>query len=72
MPQRNYIKPGTQLPCRLSTRQRDLVVERAMLDPEIEKRLRGATETNSRVTVDLTLDDIDDLLGCGRRGQPQR
>jgi repressor LexA len=35
-----------------------------MLDPEIEKRLRGATGTNSRVTVDLTLDDIDDLLGC--------
>ena len=35
-----------------------------MLDPEIEKQLRRATDTDSRVTVDLTLDDIDDLLGC--------
>ena len=35
-----------------------------MLDPDIEGRLRGATVTNSKVTVDLTLDDIDDLLGC--------
>ena len=64
MPQRKYIKPETPLPCRFSSRQRDLILERAMLDPEIEKSLKEATPTRSHVTVELTLDDIDDLLGC--------
>ncbi len=64
MSERQYIKPGSRLSCRLTTRQRDLIVERAMLDSDIEGRLLGATVTNSKVTVDLTLDDIDDLLGC--------
>ena len=63
MPQRKYIKPETRLRCRLSSRQRDLILERAMLDPEIEKRLRDTTAMGSKIAVELTLDDIDDLLG---------
>ena len=61
---RKHIKPGTQLAVRLSTRERDLVVEKAFLDPEVETVLRGATPVGSRLVVNLNLDDIDDLLGC--------
>jgi repressor LexA len=60
---RKYINPGTQLPVRLSTRERDLVIERAFLDPEIEEALQQATRVGSRVVVNLNLDDLDDLLG---------
>lgn len=41
-----------------------MVVERALLDPDVESRLRAATPAGSRLVVDLTLDDIDDLAGC--------
>lgn len=61
---RKYIEPGTRLPVRLSTRERDLVVERAFLDPAIEAELRRPVPTGSKVLVNLNLDDIDDLLGC--------
>jgi repressor LexA len=61
---RKYIKPGTQLAVRLSARERDLVVERAFLDPEVEKVLQQAARVGSRLVVNLNLDDIDDLLGC--------
>ena len=61
---RKYLKPGTQLAVRLSTRERDLVVEKAFLDPEVETALLRATPVGSRLVVSLDLDDIDDLLGC--------
>lgn len=64
MTQRKYIKPGTRLPFRLSARERDLVIDRTLLDSEIEGRLRSATVTGPRLVVDLTLDDLDDLHGC--------
>jgi DNA-binding MarR family transcriptional regulator len=64
MTQRKYIKPGTQVSFRLSTHERDLVVDLASLEPEIEARLRGAAVAGSKLIVDLTLDDIDDLHGC--------
>src|SRR5712692_3313084 len=61
---RKFIKPCTRLAIRLSTRERDLVVERAFLDPEIEAELRQAMPTGSKLVVNLNLDDLDDLLGC--------
>lgn len=61
---RKYIEPGTQLPVKLSVRERDMIVERAFLDPAIEAELRRAVATQSKLLVNLTLDDIDDLLGC--------
>jgi repressor LexA len=61
---RKYIKPGTQLAVRLSVRERDLVVERAFLDPEVERALQQAASVGSKLVVNLNLDDIDDLLGC--------
>jgi repressor LexA len=64
MTSRKYIKPGTRVPFRLSGRERDVIVQHAFLDPEIEARLRGAATVGAQVAVDLTLDDIDDLVGC--------
>jgi DNA-binding MarR family transcriptional regulator len=60
---RKHIEPGTRLPVKLSTRERDLVVERAFLDPAIEAQLRRPVATGSTILVHLYLDDIDDLLG---------
>ena len=64
MIERKYIRPGTKLPVRLSTRERALVVERAFLDSALETTLRKATTINSKLVVNLTLDDIDELHGC--------
>jgi hypothetical protein len=61
---RRYIAPGTPLPVRLSRRERDLVLERAFLEPDIEEALQRAAPVGSRLVVHLNLDDIDDLLGC--------
>jgi DNA-binding MarR family transcriptional regulator len=61
---RRYIEPGTRLPVKLSIRERDLVVERAFLDPAIEAELRRPVPMGSKILVNLKLDDIDDLLGC--------
>jgi repressor LexA len=61
---RKYIKPGTRLAVTLSARERNLVVERAFLDPEIETYLRQAAPVGSKLRINLNLDDIDDLLGC--------
>ena len=61
---RRHIKPGTRLPVQLSVRERDLVVDRALLDPDIETQLRQAPSAGSKLVVNLNLDDIDDLVGC--------
>jgi repressor LexA len=61
---RKQIKPEARLAFGLTAKERDLVVERAFLDPEIEKRLRTAEPSGSKLTVGLTLDDLDDLAGC--------
>lgn len=61
---RKRIEPGTRLPVKLSTRERDLVIERTFLDPEIEAELRRAVPVGSKLVVNLNLDDIDDLQGC--------
>ena len=64
MKPQKYIEPGTSLPFRLVARERDLILERALLDPDIDARLRTAPVSGSTVVVRLTLDDVDDLLGC--------
>jgi hypothetical protein len=61
---RKYIQTGTRLPVKFSTRERDLVVERAFLYPEIEAELRQAVPVGLKLVVNLNLDDLDDLLGC--------
>ncbi len=57
-------EPGTRIPFRLSARERDVVLTRAFLEPEIESRLREGTAVGGQLVVGVTLDDIDDLAGC--------
>jgi repressor LexA len=58
------IELGTRTPFRLSARERDVLLTRAFLEPEIESRLRAATAVGGQLVVDVTSDDIDDLAGC--------
>jgi DNA-binding MarR family transcriptional regulator len=60
---RKRIKPGQFVDVRLTRRERVLILERTLLDDEMEERLRGATASGSNVVVQLTLDDVDDLAG---------
>jgi DNA-binding MarR family transcriptional regulator len=60
---RKRIKPGQLVDVRLTPQERDLIVERTLIDGEMEARLRGATARGSNVVVQLTLDDVDDLAG---------
>jgi len=60
---RKRIKRGQPVAFRLTRQERDLIVERTLVDAEIEGRLRNARSNGSDLTVDLTLDDVDDLAG---------
>src|SRR5687767_8021638 len=55
------IKPEQRLDFRLTPRERDLIIERTFIDAETEER--AAPPFGSRLIVQLTLDDVDDLAG---------
>ncbi len=57
------IQPGERVRVRLSPVQRDLILEHAFIDPELEQRLRVAEAEGPSIIARLTLDDIDELLG---------
>ncbi len=58
------IQPGERIPVRLSLRQRDLILDHAFIDRELQEQLRVAEAAGASIIVRLTLDDLDDLLGC--------
>jgi DNA-binding MarR family transcriptional regulator len=60
---RKRIRPGQLVDVRLTPQERDLILERTLIDGEMEGRLRGATVRGSKLVVQLTLDDVDDLAG---------
>jgi repressor LexA len=60
---RKRIKPGELVDVRLTTRERDLILDRTFIDDEMRARLRGAASRGSNLMAQLTLDDIDDLAG---------
>lgn len=60
---RKRIKPGQLVDVTLTPQERDLILERTLIDDEMEGRLRGATHRGSNLVVRLTLDDVDDLVG---------
>src|SRR5713226_5589431 len=60
---RKRIQPGQFVDVRLTPQERDLIVERTLIDGEMEARLRGATARGLNLVVQLTLDDVDDLAG---------
>ena len=57
------IKPEQRLDFRLTLQERDLIIERTFIDAEMEGRLRAASPFGSRLILQLTLDDMDDLAG---------
>ncbi|MGH7848581.1 MAG: hypothetical protein ACREQW_25865, partial [Candidatus Binatia bacterium] len=63
MPQPKRIKPNERISFELTRRERDLILERTFIDPQIEHRLRLAAISGSKLVVNLTLDDIDELAG---------
>lgn len=60
---RKRIQRGQRVAFRLTRPERDLIVERTIVDAEIEGRLRNARSSGSDLIVDLALDDVDDLAG---------
>ena len=60
---RKRIKRGELVDVRLTPQERDLILERTLIDGEMEGRLRGATPRGSNLVVQLALDDVDDLAG---------
>lgn len=60
---RKRIKPGQLVDVRLTPQERDLILDRTLIDSEMERRLRSATSRGSSLVVQLTLDDVDDLAG---------
>lgn len=57
------IQCGERIPVRLSPGQRDLILDQAFIDPELQQRLRVAEADGASIVVRLDLDDLDDLLG---------
>jgi repressor LexA len=60
---RKRIRPGQLVDVRLTPQERDLIVERTLIDDEMEARLVAAMARGSNLVVQLTLDDVDDLAG---------
>src|SRR5947199_4134156 len=57
------IEPDERVPIRLSDRDRDLILNRTFAGGDLERRIRVATADGLGVVVNLTLDDLDELLG---------
>lgn len=57
------IKPEQRLDFTLTLQERDLIIERRLIDAQMEERLRAAAPLRSRLIVQLTLDEVDDLAG---------
>lgn len=61
---RQVIQPGARVPAKLTPAQRDLILEHAFIDPELQKQLRVAEVDGTSVIARLTLDDVEELLGA--------
>jgi hypothetical protein len=57
------IEPGERIPIRLSNRARAVILERTFVGGDLERRIRVAPANGECVVIDLTLDDLDELLG---------
>jgi repressor LexA len=60
---RKQINPGQLVKVRMTTQERNLILERTFVDGDLEACLRSATPCGSNLVVQLTLDDVDDLAG---------
>jgi hypothetical protein len=60
---RRKIQPGDRIMVFMSVRDRDLLEEYMIGDPEYAERLRSAS-TGRGLAGEYTLDDLEDILGC--------
>jgi repressor LexA len=58
------IQPGERIRVRLTERERQLIVKHTFIGGDLERRIRIATVEGSVAVVGLTLDDLDELIGC--------
>jgi hypothetical protein len=59
---RRKIQPDEKITVRITTRDRDLLLEHTLGDPEYAERLRPAP-TGKGLVGEYTLDDLEDILG---------
>ncbi len=60
---RKKIAPGQRVPVKLSPRDRELIIEYAMLDQSLIEHLEKAAPDAGVVAFEYTLDHLDALLG---------
>jgi repressor LexA len=60
---RRRIEPGQRVDVRLTPQERNVILERTLVDDEMAGCLHAATRRGSTLVVRLTLDDVDDLAG---------
>src|SRR2546428_7668704 len=63
MLRRKHVTPDERIPFSLSKSERDLLLDLVLVDPEMERRLRVAPTSGTKLVVGLTLEDADDLAG---------
>lgn len=59
---RRKIQPDEKVMVRMTTRDRELLLEHTLGDPEYAERLRPAS-TGKGLVGEYTLDDLEDILG---------
>jgi len=60
---RKPVPPGGKIPLRLSTRERELILEHTFADDELTVPLLTAPTSNKAAVYAFTLDDLEELVG---------
>jgi NTP pyrophosphatase (non-canonical NTP hydrolase) len=63
MKQKKKIAINEEIPIKLTINDRNLLIDNSFIDDEQIELLQSATEQRGMITIHLTLDDLDDLLG---------
>ena len=60
---RKKIKPGTKIKVTFAERERVLVLEHTLAGPHVTGSLEAARQVGGKISVQYTLEDLDELLG---------
>ena len=60
---RKRVRPGEKVSLKLSTRERELILEHTFADDELTVPLRVAPASNKASVYCFTLDDLEELMG---------
>lgn len=63
MRDRKYVRSDETVPISISAGERDLIKEHTFIDLELKEILDHARKTRKGLIIDITLDDLDELLG---------